>query len=625
MKHKKLTIASAFLLSALTAQLQAGFINWQGGTSGDWSDNSNWSGENGVGTADTAQIYHSLTSSEPTPYNTVLSAGNSATVSQIWLGQQGDNAGKDGDLTVESTATLTTTGDFIISQESSLTSSGAISVGNGDGLRVTDSGTVTLKSGSTLNKMTLRENSTATLESGSTLNTLDPKENSTATLEAGSTVDSILPVSNSSQLTLNSTYTGNLVTRQTSTLTLNGTLDGNLAVQNSSSLTVNGTVNGDIDNTSTSMLTIGAGGTVNGVLEVQNNEQVTVAGTIIGLFRVNGDTGQAIIESTANILSDCNGDTNKTSITGNCSIQWNVGVDGSIGTLRSNANESSLDEYDGTWIYQVTDNSMVVDLSACEVYGTSITLQPVSGLQYQNREDAFADKVVFIRNGEDISEDFTYVGAGTFTATILPDSYSTDSDGDGLMDNVETNTGTFVDATDTGTDPNDTDSDDDGLTDDVETGTGLYVSATDTGTDPNLADSDSDGMSDYDEIQYLGLDPNADSTAVIALLPSTGGGIEQSVHDAVVAARDAALLAQATAETALANAPTQSQIEQTVMDARLGSTRIDISGSGEAVITMTLEETADIDDWSNPTTSQKTFELGAPSGKNFYRFKLTDQ
>ena len=605
MKHKKLTIASAFLLSALTAQLQAGFINWLGGTSNDWSDNSNWSGENGVGTADTVQIYHSLTSSEPTPYNTVLSAGNSATVSQIWLGQQGDNAGKDGDLTVESTATLTTTGDFIISQESSLTSSGIISAGAGDGLRVMDSGAVTLKSGSTLNKMTLRENSSATLESGSTLNTLDPKENSTATLEAGSTVDSILPVSNSSQLTLNSTYTGNLVTRQTSTLTLNGTLDGNLAVQNSSSLTVNGTVNGDIDNTSTSMLTIGAGGTVNGVLEVQNNEQVTVAGTIIGLFRVNGDTGQAIIESTANILSDsANG---STWINNKCSIQWNVGVDGSIGTLKSNVNESSLDAYDGEWLYHPTDNSMVVELSAYVPDGNPISLQPVSGLQYQNREDAFADKVVFIRNGEDISEDFTYVGAGTFTATILPDSYSTDSDGDGLMDNVETNTGTFVDATDTGTDPNDTDSDDDGLTDDVETGTGLYVSATDTGTDPNLADSDSDGMSDYDEVLYLGLDPNTDSTAAINLLPSTGGGVEQSVYDAAVAA-------QTTAETALANA----------REARTGSTVIDVAND-VATITLTVEQTTDVSDWSNATSSDHDIQLSAPAGASFYRFTIPEQ
>jgi hypothetical protein len=38
-----------------------------------------------------------------------------------------------------------------------------------------------------------------------------------------------------------------------------------------------------------------------------------------------------------------------------------------------------------------------------------------------------------------------------------------DSDGDGIANSAETNTGTFVDANDTGTDPNNTDSDRDGF------------------------------------------------------------------------------------------------------------------------------------------------------------------
>ncbi len=43
-----------------------------------------------------------------------------------------------------------------------------------------------------------------------------------------------------------------------------------------------------------------------------------------------------------------------------------------------------------------------------------------------------------------------------------------DADGDGLADSVETNTGVFVDATNTGTDPNNPDTDNDGLRDGVE-------------------------------------------------------------------------------------------------------------------------------------------------------------
>ena len=44
----------------------------------------------------------------------------------------------------------------------------------------------------------------------------------------------------------------------------------------------------------------------------------------------------------------------------------------------------------------------------------------------------------------------------------------TDRDGDGLPDSVETNTGTFVDSTDTGTDPDNPDTDNDGYSDGVE-------------------------------------------------------------------------------------------------------------------------------------------------------------
>ena len=95
-----------------------------------------------------------------------------------------------------------------------------------------------------------------------------------------------------------------------------------------------------------------------------------------------------------------------------------------------------------------------------------------------------------------------------------------DSDGDGLIDAVETNTGVYLSATDTGTDPENVDSDEDGLSDGVETGRGTYVSATDTGTDPNRADSDNDGLSDkvetgrgtYISATDTGTDPNQEDT-----------------------------------------------------------------------------------------------------------------
>src|ERR1700753_348358 len=44
------------------------------------------------------------------------------------------------------------------------------------------------------------------------------------------------------------------------------------------------------------------------------------------------------------------------------------------------------------------------------------------------------------------------------------------------------------------------DSDHDGLPDSVETNTGIYVSATNTGTDPHKADTDGDGIPDGVEV-----------------------------------------------------------------------------------------------------------------------------
>jgi autotransporter-associated beta strand protein len=75
-----------------------------------------------------------------------------------------------------------------------------------------------------------------------------------------------------------------------------------------------------------------------------------------------------------------------------------------------------------------------------------------------------------------------------------------DTDGDNIRDGYETNTGIFVSATNTGTNPNKEDTDGDALRDNVETGTGIYVSKTNTGTDPNKSDTDGDGAGDWYEV-----------------------------------------------------------------------------------------------------------------------------
>jgi hypothetical protein len=89
-----------------------------------------------------------------------------------------------------------------------------------------------------------------------------------------------------------------------------------------------------------------------------------------------------------------------------------------------------------------------------------------------------------------------------------------DWDGDGLLDEVETDTGEYVDETDTGTDPNDPDTDDDGLNDGAEVNT--------YGTDPNNPDTDGDGLEDGLEVAF-GSDPlDPESVCVVPTTAPAG-------------------------------------------------------------------------------------------------------
>ncbi len=87
-----------------------------------------------------------------------------------------------------------------------------------------------------------------------------------------------------------------------------------------------------------------------------------------------------------------------------------------------------------------------------------------------------------------------------------------------MLDGAETNTGTYVDGSDTGTDPLEVDSDTDGIWDGFESATGVWLSATDTGTNPTRGDSDGDTLSDGAEtnlgsfVDYSNTGTNPNST-----------------------------------------------------------------------------------------------------------------
>ncbi|MDB4805064.1 hypothetical protein OAH16_00510 [bacterium] len=85
---------------------------------------------------------------------------------------------------------------------------------------------------------------------------------------------------------------------------------------------------------------------------------------------------------------------------------------------------------------------------------------------------------------------------------LLTDPNNADSDGDGFNDGVETKTGIYVDASNTGTDPTKEDTDGDGLLDGDEA----------PKSNPVMADTDSDGYPDGREIQGGSSPTNANST-----------------------------------------------------------------------------------------------------------------
>ena len=113
-------------------------------------------------------------------------------------------------------------------------------------------------------------------------------------------------------------------------------------------------------------------------------------------------------------------------------------------------------------------------------------------------ENIYANNLTSL-NGLD-SSDFDEDGLTDFDEfEISTDPTEEDTDADGLEDGVETNTGNFVSASDTGTDPNSADTDQDGLNDGAEVFT--------HDTNPLIADSDGDDFTDGAEVN-AGTDPN---------------------------------------------------------------------------------------------------------------------
>lgn len=127
-----------------------------------------------------------------------------------------------------------------------------------------------------------------------------------------------------------------------------------------------------------------------------------------------------------------------------------------------------------------------------------------------------------------------------FNLGTLPND--NDTDDDNYLDGVETNTGTWVSASDTGTSPFSSDTDGDTLLDGVENPDLPTVDVNQTGTDPNLADTDGDTYTDPEELAF-GSDPRdpssfaADTPDIILYYDFNGDSLSriEDAPDAVLA------------------------------------------------------------------------------------------
>jgi predicted flap endonuclease-1-like 5' DNA nuclease/alpha-tubulin suppressor-like RCC1 family protein len=205
-----------------------------------------------------------------------------------------------------------------------------------------------------------------------------------------------------------------------------------------------------------------SGGTISGTPSVYAlNQTYTIYGNLSGYstthelyFSVDTDNPHTVVE---NVTIDPIGfhppfNNGTTTWTVSPALPGNLSINGSTGEITGSVNATLSNT---TYTVTATHNG-----SATEAF--SFNLRSLADL-----------------DGDGLANDLPsdYDAAEGPTSGLVADS---DDDGDGLSDSVETDTGTYVDATDTGTDPLNPDTDGDGICDGPNAVAGVCVAGPDT-------------------------------------------------------------------------------------------------------------------------------------------------
>jgi hypothetical protein len=271
----------------------------------------------------------------------------------------------------------------------------------------------------------------------------------------------------------------------------------------------------------------------------------------------------------------------------------------------------SASGFDGTG-----DNDLVLSASAgglngytplIETTGTSVVNEIVT----HNIEDTTASGTYSVEFSY-TAGDAIAISFGSYNTAIAYDNitirpYSGDDiDADGLETSVESGTGIFVDATDTGTDPNNPDTDGDGLNDGDEVNT--------HGTNPNLSDTDGDGLSDSEEINTYTTNP--------LLADSNSDGLEDGflVNNGFDPTIDFSALFTETVMNEIDY--TSNPGVATVEDVRLNSVTISNLDASNSRLQLKLERSSDQVNWSHDSNDTVNIDLPMDGGQQFYRITL---